>query len=313
MRFEVRGAAFFQVWLLVFGFVGVVEMMGVVSGNQDFSSTPVLSGGSEGLFKTSSGGYWYRASDGRYTTGQGDYAEFVKGGDGKVTLQNTKLGGDGADGVAEFKDGGGGNGGGGGGGVTGCTGADCEQGALSENLGLEAGGFGSALANGLEWAAYAYLGGKMLGGVMGLNEKNSEALANAMAAGFGSYRMLSTWSTTSGSWVSSGWVGFAIGAYVFLTTYKEASSETVEFTCMPWQAPSGGNNCEECNDDSLPCTEYRCKSLGQSCEIANEGSVEEKCVYVNPRDTNPPTISPNYNELTSGHEYDNVRNSPPGP
>lgn len=82
---------------------------------------------------------------------------------------------------------------------------------------------------------------------------------------------------------------------------------------MPWQAPTGGNACEVCNDDDLACSEYRCKSLGQSCEIVNEGSVEEKCVYVNPRDVTPPIIKPNYDELSRGYQYDNVRSSPPGP
>jgi len=42
----------------------------------------------------------------------------------------------------------------------------------------------------------------------------------------------------------------------------------VEFDCMPWAPPVGGDNCKLCNEDPLkPCTEYRCTSLGAACQI----------------------------------------------
>jgi len=81
---------------------------------------------------------------------------------------------------------------------------------------------------------------------------------------------------------STGWLGghpvlagVGIAAIVFIAMYKEVDTKVVEFNCMPWQAPNGGDECEVCNEGDLPCSEYRCKSLGQSCEIVNEGTVEE--------------------------------------
>jgi len=44
----------------------------------------------------------------------------------------------------------------------------------------------------------------------------------------------------------------------------------VVFTCESWEPVSGGDRCGECNEDDLkPCSEYRCESLGATCEIVN--------------------------------------------
>jgi len=149
-----------------------------------------------------------------------------------------------------------------------------------------------------------------------------------LAAGFGTYTTLSTYFGSGGVGASSGMfsaktssflgahagmIGLGVGVLIFAMMYKDVETKTVTFDCMPWQAPNGGDSCEVCNDADLPCSEYRCKALGQACEIVNAGTEEERCVYVNPRDVSPPVIMPNYIELTKGHEYRNVKNSPPGP
>jgi len=181
------------------------------------------------------------------------------------------------------------------------------------------GGSADAIVTGVKWAAIAYYAGTMLGDMFGMNEGNSQALGSALAAGVGVYNVLSTYTFESGGVgeqyfgeYAGAW-GVGIGVLVFALMYKDIETRTVEFSCMPWQAPNGGNSCEVCNDADLPCSEYRCKALGQSCEIVNEGTVEEKCVYVNPRDVSPPIINPNYGELTTGYSYKNVKSSPPGP
>ena len=196
-----------------------------------------------------------------------------------------------------------------------------QQLAATEGFGLGA----NAVISGVSWAAYAYLAGQMIGSIFGLSKQNTKALSTAMAAGFGAYKFTSIYqagavkaagvgAVAPTGWASyAGWIGLGIGAIVFLYMYKETETKTVEFNCMPWQAPVGGNVCEECNDDDLPCSEYRCKSLGQNCELVNVGTADEKCVNVNPRDVNPPTIKPNYNVLSKGYDYTNVKNSPPGP
>jgi len=184
-------------------------------------------------------------------------------------------------------------------------------------LGLTPGSTSSALFSGLQWAAIAYGAGTLIGGMLGMSDDNTEALSTAMAAGFGAYNLLSTAGSGTGMLSSlgayAGPIGLGVAAVVFILMYKNTETKVVSFDCMPWQAPNGGNDCKVCNDDSLPCSEYRCKSLGQGCEIVNSGTTEEKCVYVNPRDVSPPVISPKYDALSVGHEYKNVKNSPPGP
>ena len=44
-------------------------------------------------------------------------------------------------------------------------------------------------------------------------------------------------------------------------------SGMIFYSCNTWKAPLGGDKCELCNNDFLPCTEYKCKSLGSTCEI----------------------------------------------
>ncbi|MBT6690414.1 hypothetical protein HOB04_03500 [archaeon] len=188
----------------------------------------------------------------------------------------------------------------------------------SNLLGFSKGGTSDALASGLQWAAIAYYAGTMLGDMFGMTEKNSKALGMSLAAGLGTYKTLDTFAFENEFGAqylgqNFGVIGLGVGVLIFVLMYKDVETQVVTFDCMPWQAPSGGDSCDVCNDADLPCSEYRCKALGQSCEIVNEGTEEEKCVYVNPTDVNPPIIKPNYDELSKGHEYKNVKSSPPGP
>jgi hypothetical protein len=87
--------------------------------------------------------------------------------------------------------------------------------------------------------------------------------------------------------------GVIIGAAIFVLMYEKTKQEVVEFNCNPWEAPIGGADCELCNDNEfVECSEYRCKSLGQACELIpeNVGSKEEACVWKNPYDVNSPMI-----------------------
>ncbi|RME55048.1 hypothetical protein D6777_01710 [Candidatus Woesearchaeota archaeon] len=68
---------------------------------------------------------------------------------------------------------------------------------------------------------------------------------------------------------------------------------TYQIQCLPWQAPPGSTQCEECNNNPYkPCSEYRCKSLGQNCELVNAGTGNESCVSIDPNDVNSPIITP---------------------
>ena len=198
---------------------------------------------------------------------------------------------------------------------------------LSADSAWAAGGVADTLATGLQWAAVAYMAGQFIGPMFGLNPDQTQSFSMALAAGAGVYKALAVGGQQGGFLVDAGSSGFskllgahpvaigvAVAVVVFIATYKDTKYEVVSFTCQPWQAPTGGNDCEVCNDDDLPCSEYRCKSLGQSCELVNPGTGEEKCVYINPKDVIPPVITPNDDDLpSSSYKYTNVKLSPPGP
>jgi len=81
----------------------------------------------------------------------------------------------------------------------------------------------------------------------------------------------------------------------------------VRFSCKPWEAPSGGAKCSDCNQNLLkPCSKYRCESLGQQCQFLNEGTKREACVAVGVNDVASPFISPNEHILSPGYRYSEV-------
>jgi hypothetical protein len=201
--------------------------------------------------------------------------------------------------------------------------------ALSENaflkfFGVEAGGPVEAVASGIGYVALAYFAGQMLGGLFGLDDEQTDTLSTALAAGTFVYKGLATYTEFGGGagffakegssaiFGAGGW-GLVIAAVVFVVMYEDTKTEVVDFSCLPWQAPNGGANCEVCNDDDLPCSEYRCKSLGQACELLNQGTEEETCVNVHINDVNPPVIRPLEEELTAGHAYTDIEQNPPSP
>lgn len=297
MKFGVRGIALLQVWLMIFGFVAVVGIMGVVSGQEVLLD----------------GVIWKLTVPEKSVTSLNTFSndplfintEFSLLDDPSFNVDTSAY-----DSILEF----------GSGGVEGNVGGGVADSYASGFFKLAPGSGPSALVSGLQWAALAYFAGTMLGDMFGMDEGNSEALGMSLAAGLGVYKALSSYTTGTGALAkggsivsNAGWIGLGVGVLVFALMYKDVEMKVVTFDCMPWQAPNAGDSCEVCNDDDLPCSEYRCRALGQACEIVNEGTEEERCVYVNPGDVNPPIISPDYNELSKGHEYKNVKNSPPGP
>src|SRR3989338_9295154 len=95
--------------------------------------------------------------------------------------------------------------------------------------------------------------------------------------------------------------------------YKKEKTQTVSFSCLPWQPPVGGDDCDKCNKDELnACSEYKCRSLGQACQLLNVGTDEEKCAWVNPLDVTSPIIRQWDEVLTAGYAYEDVEIRPPG-
>ena len=134
------------------------------------------------------------------------------------------------------------------------------------------------------------------------------AAGNALSASGAAYSVGGLLGLTGGALFGA---SLGVGAIVFILTYKKVEYETVFFTCQPWEAPIGGNDCELCNDGIHPCSEYRCKSLGQACELVNPGTEKELCVWQNPRDVNSPAIQPLEDALTPNFKYVPIGIRPP--
>ncbi len=174
--------------------------------------------------------------------------------------------------------------------------------------GTQVGATSGALVAGVAWAAVAYIAVKLIGSMLGLDEGAQKALENAaLAGGFVAGTLNAAGNTGafggvfaqggSASFFGSGLGplagGLIVGAVVFVLTYSETETEIVTFQCLPYEPPIGGTKCEECNKDPFrPCSEYRCKSLGQACQLLNPGTGEERCAWVAKDDVNSPTIDP---------------------
>ncbi len=148
-------------------------------------------------------------------------------------------------------------------------------------------------------------------GLAGGNEELVDSLSLSLAGGFFAGKTAldlfgsegGIWAEWLGPWAGVG-IGLGVSIGIFLLTYKKTDQEVVIFECMPWDANTGGENCELCNKQGmLPCSEYQCRSLGQSCELINKGTTEERCAWVNRNDIEAPIIKPDSNVLDAGHKY----------
>jgi hypothetical protein len=160
--------------------------------------------------------------------------------------------------------------------------------------------FGSL--GGINWQSMIYKGGVgagIFGTIGSLAGGDNGALWGSIAgavggavAGLTQEWLGETWSTI---------LGLGIAALIFILTYAKKSQETVEFNCLPWQAPIGGKDCQTCNTFK-ECSLYSCKSLGQACDIINSGTPEQKCIWKNPGDVNSPKIE--FKEIKNkGHKF----------
>jgi len=146
-------------------------------------------------------------------------------------------------------------------------------------------------------AAAIYGAIRMFGSIATSDAEAVDAVSKAVAISYFFTKSLKDVGVFQKLGATSGWWTFGVGAgiaiAIFLATYKKTEEQKIKYTCTLWNAPTGGENCDKCNNQGiLPCTEYQCKSLGQSCEIINKGTDEELCVWQNRKDVNPPVIRP---------------------
>ncbi|MBI2449206.1 hypothetical protein HYV49_02830, partial [Candidatus Pacearchaeota archaeon] len=196
-------------------------------------------------------------------------------------------------------------------------------------IGGNVGFFFGHLIQGLFYGALVAGGIQLIGSLIGLDKNLVDSLSLAafsgIAGGKAVYGLISEFAPSSSMWAQPGWLGytnagwasFAIGAgvafAVFVATYKDESKKIVTFSCLSWEAQIKGEDCEKCNGDPFkPCSEYRCRSLGQACQLLNKGTGNEACAWVNPRDVESPVIDANRNFISLDHSYKDVQIRPPG-
>lgn len=185
--------------------------------------------------------------------------------------------------------------------------------SISPEFAATRGGFAvSGIAQAAGWGLAVYFAVKMIGGWLGIGDAKVDAAA--LAAGFGTFAGMSL-STLFGAgstvwpvtWMTTGMVtgiGIVIAIIIFVILYKDVEQQVISFNCVPWDARTGGSDCEKCNKQGiLPCSEYQCRSLGQACQLLNKGTKDEKCTWVNPKDVDPPVIKPNKDALLDGYIY----------
>ncbi len=169
-----------------------------------------------------------------------------------------------------------------------------------------AAGVAGSLAQGLFWGGVLFAGVKLLAPLLGVGKETTNALATAALVGGiggGAIKAALVWHNGgiqgAGMFgkLSAGQAGFfgglIITAVVFLLLYKKEKKQLVSFQCLPWEPPLKGEKCEDCNKDPFkPCTEYRCKSLGQGCQLLNPNTGKEQCTWVSKFDVESPKITP---------------------
>ncbi|MDD4878722.1 MAG: hypothetical protein PHO02_06865 [Candidatus Nanoarchaeia archaeon] len=193
---------------------------------------------------------------------------------------------------------------------------DIHKGPLTSDFSMTGGEITGWVFTGLAVASYLgfMLGASILSGTfmygLGAAGVAASLTAGATAAGaaeigtqaIGQLGTLGYVSGTTG-WVPIvGWVVVAVMAIIMafllgFTFGADSEERTVTTTCQPWVAPVGGDNCGLCDEDPMhPCSEYRCRSLGQQCKFIaeNEGTTKGSCYNEDPNDVTRPNIKPWY-------------------
>ncbi len=152
-----------------------------------------------------------------------------------------------------------------------------------------------------------------LNDVFGGNERYDDSIFNAALYGFMTYGTIDSVFGPGGlntpilrSKAFAITAGITAAYFAYIDAYEDTKTETITFECKPWQAPIGQNECDKCSDDDLPCSEYRCRSLGPTCGIVNEGTDQVECIDMSKNDAKGPIISPNSEVLSTGFTYSEI-------
>jgi len=164
----------------------------------------------------------------------------------------------------------------------------------------------AGVANAAMAVGIGMVAGQILSSLFGLEGEATTIMAVAGAIAGVAYVWSQGWAFTW-SWTAFAWAAVALLVVAVILKalgIGKTKKVIVEFQCLPWQAPVGGDDCEKCNEDELkPCTKYRCQSLGASCGLLNENSENPICVDMNPDDNSAPKIT--LGNISEGYDFKN--------
>ncbi|HVY01617.1 MAG TPA: hypothetical protein VHA12_02530, partial [Candidatus Nanoarchaeia archaeon] len=169
-------------------------------------------------------------------------------------------------------------------------------GMVVTSLLLKLSGIGPGLPSGI---TYALLAAGTVAGALIIGAK--VAIASGATASSGGVAGFFAGAAGVG-WVFL-WVTLAVIVVLKILGIGKTKTTVVEFQCQPWQAPNGGSDCSKCGTNGFPCSKYSCQSLGQTCQLVNEGTGDVACVDVSPNDVSAPTITPMQEALQTGFSY----------
>ncbi|MBI4009694.1 MAG: hypothetical protein HY361_00670, partial [Candidatus Aenigmarchaeota archaeon] len=154
--------------------------------------------------------------------------------------------------------------------------------------------FGAAkpFVNGALGAVAGYFAGQLIADFFGIQGTYATVLsiATATIGAVVGYYGISNLGAIQGA--ALGAVAVAVVVIVVIIALGLGKTKTVEvnFSCLPWQSPTGGNDCSLCGSDGKPCTQYRCESLGQACQLINANTENAVCESL-PYEPNPPILT----------------------
>ncbi len=99
------------------------------------------------------------------------------------------------------------------------------------------------------------------------------------------------------------WVAVAYFIYTLFQKSTDHEYYIMQFTCEAWEPPKQGD-CNVCNEDVRPCTEYKCRSLGDNCHYFAENGEPGFCSSIS--GIWQASIKPWPEALTEGNKYTSV-------
>lgn len=185
------------------------------------------------------------------------------------------------------------------------------SGVIAYNLGLTTtaptaiSGFGTFLGAAAIGAGLGYIIGLAFG--LEGDDLTIAVIVGAVVVVAAYYSGAIAWAVGAANVPVAGWIAaiIIVIAVIILSVagVGEYREKKVEFSCLPWQPPSGGANCDKCGTLGEECTAYKCASLGKTCQLLNPETENEACVNIAPNDATAPDISFNSTSLPSGYTF----------